>query len=73
MQFCVVNIPRGKSVRRARWLHQARADDGFLLRAFAERFDLPFEAARGGKATTYPEYQMTLKQLMARVTKKPTE
>jgi hypothetical protein len=73
MQFCVVNIPRGESVRRANGLHRARADDGFLLKAFAERFDLPFVATRGGKATTYPEYQTTLKQLMARATKKPTE
>jgi hypothetical protein len=32
-----------------------------FLREFSERFGLPFEATRGGKKTTYPEYQLTLK------------
>ena len=27
----------------------------------ADRFHIPFEAARGGKATTYPEYQLRLR------------
>jgi len=29
-----------------------------------DRFKIPYEAARGGKATTYPEYQLRLKELM---------
>jgi hypothetical protein len=35
------------------------------LREFAERERLPFEATRGGKDSTYPEYQLRLKELMA--------
>ena len=35
------------------------------LREFAEAFHLPFEATRGGKETMYPEYQRTLKALIA--------
>jgi hypothetical protein len=35
------------------------------LREFANTFRLPYEATRGGKDTTYPEYQRTLKALMA--------
>ncbi len=37
------------------------------LKAFAERLGLPFEVTRGGKDTTYPEYELRLKQLMAGV------
>jgi hypothetical protein len=40
------------------------------LSEFAERFKIPFEATRGGRETTYPEYQVTLKQLMAKSPKK---
>jgi hypothetical protein len=36
------------------------------LREFADRVHLPFEATRGGRETIYPEYQATLKQLMAK-------
>jgi hypothetical protein len=36
------------------------------LKVFADRFDLPFEATRGGKETTYPEYQLTIKELRAK-------
>jgi hypothetical protein len=36
------------------------------LKEFAERYGLPFEATRGGKDTTYPEYQQRLKELMAK-------
>ena len=35
------------------------------LRGFAEHYGLPFEATRGGKDTTYPEYQKRLKELMS--------
>jgi hypothetical protein len=34
------------------------------LREFAERLKIPFEATRGGRETTYPEYQPTLKRLV---------
>jgi hypothetical protein len=37
------------------------------LKEFAAQFGLPFEATRGGKETTYPEYQRTLKALMAKM------
>jgi hypothetical protein len=36
------------------------------LKEFASEVGLPFEATRGGKETTYPEYQLTLKALMAK-------
>jgi len=29
-----------------------------------DRFHIPYEAAREGKATSYPEYQLRLKELM---------
>jgi len=35
-----------------------------FLREETDRFKIPYEAARGGKATTYPEYQLRLKELM---------
>jgi hypothetical protein len=31
------------------------------LKEYAEKFKIPFEATRGGKETTYPEYQLVLK------------
>lgn len=37
---------------------------GTKHREFAERFGLPFEATQGGARTVYPEYQLTLEQLM---------
>jgi len=43
------------------------------LREFADLYHIPFEATRGGKETTYPEYQLRLKELMARVPKKSAE
>jgi hypothetical protein len=42
-----------------------------FLREEADRFKIPFEAARGGKATTYPEYQLRLKELMQQQTPAP--
>lgn len=36
------------------------------LHEFADRVGLPFEATRGGRETLYPEYQETLKALIAR-------
>ena len=36
------------------------------LKEFCERVGLPFEATRGGKASIYPEYQLTLKALMGK-------
>jgi hypothetical protein len=33
------------------------------LKEFADRERLPFEATRGGKETTYPEYQVRLKEI----------
>jgi hypothetical protein len=35
-----------------------------FLRELAEKYNLPFEAIRGGKETQYPEYQRTLRRLM---------
>ena len=35
-----------------------------FLHEFANRYDLPFEATRGGAETMYPEYRKKLKQLM---------
>jgi hypothetical protein len=61
----------------------ARGRDGFVphrlpgsndqIRVFADRLGLPFEATRGGKETTYPEYQLTIKELLARRAKKSAE
>jgi hypothetical protein len=34
-----------------------------FLKEFAEREGIPFEATRGGKETTYPEYRVRLKEL----------
>jgi hypothetical protein len=39
------------------------------LKEFAESVGLPFAATRGGKDTTYPEYQLELKDLMAKAKK----
>jgi hypothetical protein len=36
------------------------------LREFAARLGLPFEATRGGRDSTYPEYQLTLRKMPAR-------
>jgi hypothetical protein len=54
----------------------ANGRDGFVphrlpgandqLRLFADRLGLPVEACRGAKETTYPEYQLTIKDLTAR-------
>jgi hypothetical protein len=43
------------------------------LKEFAEYLGVPFEATRGGKESTYPEYQLKLKQLMTKLPKKGTE
>jgi hypothetical protein len=46
------------------------------LKEFAERLGLPFEATRGGRDSTYPEYQLTLQKMMeqrARTSKRATE
>ena len=46
------------------------------LKEFAEHFGLPFEATRGGRDSTYPEYQLTLRRMaeqLARTSKRPTE
>ena len=31
---------------------------------YAKKHGMPFEATQGGKATTYPEYEQTIRQLM---------
>ncbi len=36
------------------------------LREFAARMGLPFEATRGGRDSTYPEYQLKLQKMLAR-------
>src|SRR5262249_9124224 len=36
------------------------------IHLFLDKFGLPPEAARGGKETTYPEFQMTIKELMSK-------
>ena len=36
------------------------------LKEFAGHFGLPFEATRGGRDSTYPEYQLTLQRLMTK-------
>ena len=36
-----------------------------FIKEFAEKYHIPFEATRGGVETTYPEYQLKLKELMA--------
>ena len=38
---------------------------GLKLSEFSSKHHLPAEAARGGAATTYPEYQLTLQRLMS--------
>jgi hypothetical protein len=46
------------------------------LKEFAERLGLPFEASRGGRDSTYPEYQLTLQKMaeqLARTSKRATE
>jgi hypothetical protein len=40
------------------------------LKGFAEEYGLPFEITRGGKVTTYPEYQLTIQAAAERRTKK---
>lgn len=36
------------------------------LKEFAAEYGIPFDATRGGKASTYPEYQKTIEELAAR-------
>jgi hypothetical protein len=36
------------------------------LREFATRMGLPFEATRGGRDSTYPEYQLKLQKMLAK-------
>ena len=43
------------------------------LKVFADRFNLPFEATRGGRETTYPEYQLTIKDLRAKRARKTSQ
>jgi hypothetical protein len=43
-----------------------------FLKEFSAKYNIPFEATRGGKDTTYPEYQLTLKALMAKLPKQAT-
>jgi hypothetical protein len=40
------------------------------LKGFAEEYGLPFEITRGGKETTYPEYQLTIQAAAERRPKK---
>jgi hypothetical protein len=40
------------------------------LQGFAEEYGLPFEITRGGKVTTYPEYQLTIQAAVAKRTQK---
>jgi hypothetical protein len=42
-----------------------------FLKEFAEHVGLPFEAVRGGRETTYPEYQTKLRALLDKMPKKP--
>jgi hypothetical protein len=61
----------------------ANGRDGFVphflpgandqLHFFTDKFGLPAEAVRGGKETTYPEFQLTLKQLKATRGKKSAQ
>jgi len=61
-----LDAPRGEVVDEI-----AERPDGFVphhlpgtnpwLKEFADAYGLPVEATRGGKATTYPEYQLKLK------------
>jgi hypothetical protein len=61
-----LDAPRGEVVDEI-----AARPDGFVphhlpgtnpwLKEFADAYGLPLEATRGGKATTYPEYQLKLK------------
>ena len=37
-----------------------------FVKEFADKYHLPFEATRGGAETTYPEYQLKLKELLAK-------
>ena len=43
------------------------------LKEFSESFGLPFETTRGGRDTLYPEYQRTIKALMAERAKTSTQ
>ena len=40
------------------------------LKEFADHFGIPFEATRGGKESTYPEYQAQLRMLLLAQSKK---
>jgi hypothetical protein len=40
---------------------------------FAQRHGLPFEATQGGKETTYPEYELKVKKMLAEMPKKAHE
>jgi hypothetical protein len=55
-----VEIPRPKGV-----VPHYLPGRNTLLREFADKMALPFEATRGGAETIYPEYMRTLKQMKA--------
>ena len=46
--------------------HNLPGTNTAFLQEFADKHKLPFEATRGGAETTYPEYQLKLKELMAK-------
>jgi hypothetical protein len=48
--------------------HLPGANDS--LKEFADHFGIPFDATRGGKESTYPEYQVRLRMLMVAQSKK---
>jgi TPP-dependent trihydroxycyclohexane-1,2-dione (THcHDO) dehydratase len=59
------NIERGRRAKAGYVPHHLPGTNE-QLKEFCERVGLPFEATRGGKATIYPEYQLTLKALMGK-------
>jgi hypothetical protein len=44
-----------------------------FLEEFAQQVGLPFEATRGGKETTYPEYQSKLRELLSKMPKRSAQ
>ena len=71
-QFDVVDEIAGQRKGEVPHLLPGSPDALLKLSEFASRFGLPRGAARGGAATTYPEYQRTMNDSTATASTRPT-
>jgi hypothetical protein len=56
-------LPHPELARPAGWVPHHLPGTNTVIREFSEQYGVPFEAARGGAETMYPEYQKKLRQM----------